>query len=78
VRGVFSAPTSRRRESREAMPPLWQYLCPSPKSHSRRWRPPKGMDPGTVGYLSCKPAVSGAAAVGATMVIMDPGSLAWS
>jgi hypothetical protein len=34
------------------------------------------MDPGTVGYFSCKPRVSGSAAVGATMVIMDPGSWA--
>jgi hypothetical protein len=34
------------------------------------------MDPGTVGYLSCKPQVSGGAAVGAMMVIMDPGSWA--
>jgi hypothetical protein len=60
----------------KAMPPLWQYFSRLLKSHSQRWRPPKGMDPGTVDYFSCKPQVSGGAAVGATMVIMDPGSWA--
>jgi hypothetical protein len=59
------------------MPPLWQYMRDvGKKSLSRRWRPPKGMDPDTEGYFSCKPQVSGGGAVGATMVIMDPGSWA--
>jgi hypothetical protein len=38
--------------------------------------PQRRRPPGTLGHLSCKPVVSGGAAVGARMVIMDPGSWA--
>ena len=46
-----------------------------PARHSSGWRPPKGMDSGTVDHFSCKTASFWGCRVGATMVIMDPGQL---
>jgi hypothetical protein len=39
---------------------------------SRRWRPPKASVPGSLGYFSCKTALSEGAAMGAARPIMDP------
>jgi hypothetical protein len=37
---------------------------------------PKGVGPGSLGYFSCKAALSEGAAMGAARPIMDPSSLA--
>jgi hypothetical protein len=51
-------------------------LAAAKKSTRAHVGPQRRRPPGTLGHLSCKPVVSGGAAVGARMVIMDPGSWA--
>lgn len=52
IRPLGSGPLSSRRRP---CPRCRQYFSRlGRKAHSRRWRPPKGMGPGTVGYFSCK------------------------
>jgi hypothetical protein len=55
--------------------PVVAVLLRASQSRSRRWRPPKDMDPRHRRlFLLQKRWFLGVPSVGATMVIMDPGS----